>query len=182
MRDAEFRSAVTASTSAVASPQAEPLLRASASPGDTALKWPNDILKGGRQLGAILVELLHGAPHAAVIGIGVTLRLPPGMPAELRAASAALDLPITDEDALYATLLVELLAVLEQFAAGGFAPLRDKWLARHAFQDADVVLASDFAAPRTGICRGVDVDGALLFESAGRVERVLSGEVSLRPA
>lgn len=150
--------------------------------GETALKWPNDILKGGRKLGGILVELLPGAPHAAVIGIGVNLRLPPGMPAELRATAAALDLPATDDNALYAALLVELLAVLEQFAAAGFAPLRDEWLARHAFQDADVVLTADFAAPRAGICRGIDGDGALLFECDGRVERVLSGEVSLRPA
>ena len=150
--------------------------------GDTALKWPNDILKGGRKLGGILVELLPGAPHAAVIGVGINLHLSPQMSADLRAASAALDLATPDEDALYAALLVELQAVLERFAAAGFAPLRDEWLARHAFQDADVVLTTDFAAPRAGICRGVDLDGALLFESAGRVERVLSGEVSLRPA
>jgi hypothetical protein len=33
------------------------------------LKWPNDILLGDRKLGGILVELLPGSPHAAVIGI-----------------------------------------------------------------------------------------------------------------
>jgi BirA family biotin operon repressor/biotin-[acetyl-CoA-carboxylase] ligase len=147
----------------------------------TALKWPNDLLKEGKKLGGILIELVPGAPHAAVIGIGLNLRLPAGMPAELRAQSAALDSGV-DPNELLAALLAELLAVLETFATQGFAALRAGWTARHAFENALVRLLSDFAPPRDGICRGVDTDGALLFETGGRVERVLSGEVSLRPA
>jgi len=152
--------------------------------GDTSLKWPNDILRNGRKLGGILVELLPGAPYAAVIGIGINLHLPASMPGDLRAASAALYAAdeTADENALYAALLGELLATLENFATHGFAALRPGWLARHAFQDAGVSLASDFGTPRLGICRGVDSDGALLLEVDGRVERILSGEVSLRPA
>ena len=156
----------------------------SADGNDTALKWPNDILRDGRKLGGILVELVPGAPHAAVIGIGINLHLPPGMPEDVCAASAALCAAgeTADENALYAALLGELLATLETFATHGFAALRPEWLARHAFQDAGVSLASDFGTPRLGVCRGVDADGALLLEVDGRVERILSGEVSLRPA
>ena len=153
--------------------------------GDTALKWPNDILKQGRKLGGILVELVPGAPHAAVIGIGINLQLPPGMPDDVRAASAAIDAidaAAADSNALYAALLGELLATLESFGGGGFAALRAEWLARHAFQDVPVSIASDFGAPAVGICRGVDVDGALLLDVDGRSERILSGEVSLRRA
>ncbi len=152
--------------------------------GGTALKWPNDILRDGRKLGGILIELVPGAPHAAVIGIGINLHLPPGMPEDVRAASATLCAAseTTDESALYATLLAELLTTLEIFATHGFSALRAEWLARHAFQDACVSLASDFGTPKLGICRGVDSDGALLLEVDGRVERILSGEVSLRPA
>jgi BirA family biotin operon repressor/biotin-[acetyl-CoA-carboxylase] ligase len=151
---------------------------------DTALKWPNDILRDGRKLGGILIELVPGTPHAAVIGIGLNLHLPAAMPAELRELSAALCAPGTtaDENTLYAVLLGELLAVLEAFAAAGFAPLRAGWMARNAHAEARVSLSSDFGAARSGICRGVDTDGALLFETEGRIERVLSGEVSLRPA
>ena len=156
----------------------------SAGADDTALKWPNDILRNSRKLGGILIELVPGTPHAAVIGIGLNLHLPAAMPAELREVSAALCEPgaATDENALYAILLGELLAVLETFAASGFAPMRDEWMARNAYADASVTLLSDFGAPRAGICRGVDTDGALLFDVDGRVERILSGEVSLRPA
>lgn len=155
--------------------------------GDTALKWPNDILKQGRKLGGILVELVPGAPHAAVIGIGINLQLPPGMPDDVRAASAAIDAidatgAAADSNALYAALLGELLTTLESFAARGFAALRPQWMARHALQDARVTLVTDFGPPSAGICRGVDGDGALLLEVDGRVERILSGEVSLRTA
>lgn len=148
---------------------------------DTALKWPNDILRDGRKLGGILVELVPGAPHAAVIGIGVNLCLPANLPQDLRVSTAALAPVAPGEDALLAALLTELLGTLEAFAGGGFAALRDDWLARNAHADAEVQLLSDFASPRQGICRGVDVDGALLFEADGRIERVLVGELSLRP-
>ena len=156
----------------------------SAGAGATALKWPNDILRDGRKLGGILVELVPGAPHAAVIGIGINLRLPAGMPEDVRAASAAVCAAgdVVDANDLYAALLGELLVALESFAAGGFAAIRPQWLAHHAYQDARVSLSSDFGPPRAGICRGVDTDGALLLEADGRVERILSGEVSLRPA
>ncbi|MDP3032540.1 MAG: biotin--[acetyl-CoA-carboxylase] ligase [Rhodocyclaceae bacterium] len=145
------------------------------------LKWPNDLLLGGRKLGGILVELLSGAPHVAVIGIGLNLRLPAALPDDLRAQSAALDHG-GDPNELLAGILVELLAVLESFSASGFADLRSAWMARHAFADVPIRLLADFAPPRMGICRGVDVDGALLLEVSGQIERVLSGEVSLRSA
>jgi len=150
----------------------------------TKLKWPNDILQDGRKLGGILVELVPGAPHAAVIGIGINLRLPAAMPAEVRAASAAWCATgnTADVDDLLAALLGELLTTLDTFAAEGFAAIRPEWMARHALQDARVSLSTDFGPPREGICRGVDSDGALLLEVDGRIERILSGEVSLRPA
>ena len=152
--------------------------------GGTALKWPNDILKDGRKLGGILVELVPGVPHAAVIGIGINLRLPAGMPEEVRAASTALNAngAAPDANELYAALLAELLSTLDTFATAGFSAIRPEWMARHAFQDARIRLSTDFGPPSEGICRGVDTDGALLLEIDGRIERILSGEVSLRPA
>ena len=143
------------------------------------LKWPNDILQSGRKLGGILIELQPGASHAAVIGIGLNLRLPAAMPEDIRLTAAALP-PGINANELMAAVLAALLSVLERFSFSGFSSLREEWLRLHAFQDAPVCLLSDFDPPREGVSRGVDVDGALLFESAGRVERVLSGEVSVR--
>lgn len=145
------------------------------------LKWPNDILLDGKKLGGILVELVPGTPYAAVIGIGINRRLPAALPEDVQAQAAALGDAI-DNTVLLATILARLLAVLEDFSAAGFAALREDWQARHAFQNQPVRLLSDFSPPRVGVCRGVAADGALLLELDGRLERILSGEISLRAA
>jgi BirA family biotin operon repressor/biotin-[acetyl-CoA-carboxylase] ligase len=145
--------------------------------GGTALKWPNDVLRNGRKLGGILIELQSNM--AAVIGIGLNLRLPAAMPDEVRATAAALDTP-ADPNALLATLLAELLAVLDAFAAGGFATVREEWLARHAWAGRPVRVLAPHAVPQDGICAGVADDGALLLDTPAGVQRILSGDVSLR--
>ena len=128
-----------------------------------------------------MVELVPGLPHAAVIGIGLNLRLPETLPPDVRATAIAWPTAI-DRNQLLAELLRELLAVLTIFSVDGFLGVRSDWLARHAYQDALTVLLTDFAPPRQGVCRGVDEEGALLFDAEGKIERILSGEISLRPA
>lgn len=163
---------------------------------DIRLKWPNDVLLHGRKLAGILIELV--APPraaqgpAAIIGIGLNLRLPADLPADVRAGAAALvdavDMMDTapalldlDANQLLAALLAALHAQLERFATAGFAALRGAWQQRHAHADLPVCLSDDFNPPRVGICRGVDADGALLLETADGLQRIVSGEVSLRP-
>lgn len=152
------------------------------------LKWPNDILYRQAKLGGILVELQSVADGAlAVIGIGLNLNLPrqPVGGEAFALPPAALDRildPPRERHVLLAQLLIELLSVLDRFSAGGFASLREEWMARHAWQDCPVNLLRDGLVINEGICRGADVDGALLVETAAGVERCLSGDVSLRAA
>lgn len=143
-----------------------------------ALKWPNDILRDGRKLGGVLIELTGSS---AVIGIGLNLRLPADLSDEVRATASALDLTI-DRNQLLARVLASLQGVLEAFGGGGFAALRDRWSALNAYAGAPVRVISEFAVPVEGVCMGVDVDGALLLETAVCVQRIISGDVSLRPA
>lgn len=152
------------------------------------LKWPNDIWFDGRKLGGILVELLPGKSHAAVIGCGLNLALPTSMPSELRARSAALDeaagssgITLNANDVL-ASVLIEMRRVLQRFARDGFAELQAEWMRCDAFRDQTVCVISEFAPPIDGVCRGVSRDGALRLEVNGAVQEVLSGEVSLRLA
>lgn len=148
---------------------------------DVRLKWPNDLQRGGRKLAGVLVELVPGAPHAAVIGIGVNRRLPASLPDDVRATAAGLDIEVSPDE-LLARLLTALHGVLGEFAAGGFVALRDRWLARCSHMDSLVSVLSEFAVPLNGRCVGVDVDGALMLETPVCVQRILSGEVSLRTA
>ncbi len=146
-----------------------------------ALKWPNDLLKDGRKLAGVLIELVPGAPYAAVIGIGINMNLPDTLPEDVRNIAAALD-DERSRNELLANLLAALHRVLTEFGAGGFVALRSRWIARCAHIGAPVNILSEFAPPLAGRCIGIDGDGALLVETAVGVQRILSGEVSLRVA
>lgn len=149
------------------------------------LKWPNDILFEEAKLGGILVETLRAEDgHAAVIGIGLNLRLPPDIAAAVAAPAAALEaaLPVLPSPSrLLAALLDSLALMLDEFVRSGFAGAREEWLARNVHEGRRVAVLAEGAAAVEGRCAGVDADGALLLESGGGLRRILSGEVSLRP-
>src|SRR4030095_3587066 len=95
-----------------------------------ALKWPNDIMADGGKLGGILIELAGDVlgPGAAVIGVGINVRLSAGVsrgragtpkpPTDLESMR---DGPV-DRNALLAGLLAELDRALAVFTAAGFGP------------------------------------------------------------
>ena len=57
---------------------------------EAGLKWPNDVLAGGRKLGGLLVNLRPDAGgSAAIVGLGLNLRMPDE-------AGAAIDQPWCD--------------------------------------------------------------------------------------
>lgn len=144
------------------------------------LKWPNDLLRDGRKLGGILVELVPSSRWTAVVGIGLNRRLPEAMPPEVAELAAALG-PEPPADALLARLLAELLGTFEAFAQAGFPTVREAWLARNAHAGAMVRVLSDFEPALEGRFIDVDGEGALRVAVAGQIRRLISGEVSLRP-
>lgn len=155
-----------------------------------ALKWPNDILHGERKLGGILSELRVEAagPAYVVVGVGLNVSLPPAVSAAIRETGievvslADLGLPrLPSRNALAAALVGQLALALAEFDHAGFAPFYEEWSAADAMlaRPARILRGADV---REGIARGIDRDGALLLEVAGRTERFVSGEASLRPA
>jgi BirA family biotin operon repressor/biotin-[acetyl-CoA-carboxylase] ligase len=159
---------------------------ASAGVANVQLKWPNDLLHAGRKLGGILIELHSDAsgPTAAVIGIGINVRLPASLRDAIAQAVtdvASISKQVPQRNRLLAAALVELAHVLDEFAHHGFAPLRHEWIARHAHQGKPVTLSSGDGTTVAGRAAGVAEDGALLVETARGQERFVSGEVSLRP-
>jgi BirA family biotin operon repressor/biotin-[acetyl-CoA-carboxylase] ligase len=151
------------------------------------LKWPNDVLHRHRKLAGILVETQGGGsgPSVAVVGIGVNLQLPQDVrdridQAVTDVASAVPVLPARSEVA--ALLLGELASVLDQFARGGFAGLREEWAGMHAYQGQSVRLHCADNQDITGRVTGVALDGALLVDTGSGEQRFYSGEISLRAA
>jgi BirA family biotin operon repressor/biotin-[acetyl-CoA-carboxylase] ligase len=153
-----------------------------------ALKWPNDLIHRHQKLGGILIDLNGDAlgPSTTVIGVGINVRLPanarkdiPVPVTDLSAVAGKKKLPV-DRNRVLARLLDELSAVLQQYAAEGFAPFAAEWQHRHAYQGKMVKLLLPDGAVVTGKVAGVDASGALVLADGPRRTRFLSGEISLR--
>lgn len=152
------------------------------------VKWPNDLAVDRRKLGGILVELRSDCEGTHVVaGMGVNVRIaaerlavvsdwPQGA---IDLATATRGRPV-DRNGLAAALINELHSMFSVFEVRGFAPFIAEWSRAHVLDDAPCLLKDD-TTERHGTVRGVDADGALLFETGGELRRVLVGEVSLRP-
>ncbi|WDE05688.1 bifunctional biotin--[acetyl-CoA-carboxylase] synthetase/biotin operon repressor [Thalassomonas viridans] len=148
------------------------------------LKWPNDIYLSGVKLAGILIDLEGQAlgPCHSVIGIGLNLAMP-------EQSAAQVDQPWTDlkshtqaaldRNMLCAAIIKCLTGRLEQHKAYGLAPMLDEWLQQDFYLDKPVKLLTGEKVT-SGICRGINNQGALLLETGGQVKAVYGGEVSLR--
>jgi BirA family transcriptional regulator, biotin operon repressor / biotin---[acetyl-CoA-carboxylase] ligase len=154
---------------------------------DVALKWPNDVLVGGKKLAGILIELqgdMEG-PSAAVIGIGINLNLP-------REVIKNIDQPAIDlasihteeinQSVLLGTILKHLSNVLKDFEQQGFVAVREEWLSYHAYQNKTVRMLMPNGTEVLGEAMGVAEDGILMVKTALGVQRFSAGEISLRGA
>ena len=152
------------------------------------VKWPNDVLWRKRKLAGILVEM-HGdtlGPSSVVIGVGLNWRLSPAVLERIDAAVADLASAcperLPDRNVTLATVLRELVQVLDAFGHAGFAPLREEWESHHAHQQRPVRLMLTGGGIVDGIAAGVADDGALLLDSTAGRQRFYAGDVTLRPA
>jgi BirA family biotin operon repressor/biotin-[acetyl-CoA-carboxylase] ligase len=148
-----------------------------------AVKWPNDVLGDGRKLAGILLETVGQAflGQALVIGIGVNLAAYPEdteFPAMSLSALGAR--PTAPEDAL-GLLAAGFAQWYEVWRVDGFAPIRDAWLARAAGLG-QRIRARLPDRERIGVFEGIDADGALLLNEAGRTTAIAAGEVFLASA
>jgi BirA family biotin operon repressor/biotin-[acetyl-CoA-carboxylase] ligase len=151
------------------------------------LKWPNDVLWRDRKLAGVLIEMQGDAlgPSTVVIGIGVNVRLSDALRDRIDQPVADLETAcgeVVDRNVAVGFILAELAAVLDTFSSAGFAPFRDEWVAKHAFEGKHVNVTVPGGRDHAGVVRGVDDDGALLLETGGATRRFHSAELSVRKA
>ncbi len=151
---------------------------------DAQLKWPNDLLLGGRKLAGILCERRRGASglDAAVVGVGVNVaQTLDEFPPELRDVATSLALAghaVTRED-VAAGFLNAFEPLWTEHAEGDRTRAIAAWRARASFWGA-VVTVHTPAGPVGGIARSLDDDGALRVETkAGTVVRVIAGDLEI---
>jgi BirA family biotin operon repressor/biotin-[acetyl-CoA-carboxylase] ligase len=134
------------------------------------LKWPNDLMLGGRKVGGILVEASDGT---VVVGCGVNLAWDTPPPY----ADALLASPIEADAArsLASTIASRWVEGLRAIVAAG----ADRW-PRSDFVEGCVTVGSRVAWDRgEGVATDVAEDGSLIVETGGGTVAILSGDVHL---
>jgi BirA family biotin operon repressor/biotin-[acetyl-CoA-carboxylase] ligase len=166
------------------------LLRALADLGirTPGLKWPNDVLAGNAKLAGVLVELSgeYSGPCAAVIGVGLNIRLPDSL--HERAGQ-----PITDlaslmggdppgRNRIAAAVVSHLAEGLLAFERQGFAAFAAEYAASDLLRGEPLRII-DPRGEYDAVGEGVDERGALRVRRAGGEQvTVDSAEVSVRRA
>ena len=158
---------------------------------ETRIKWPNDIVLGGKKLCGILTEVSSemNYTHYAVTGIGINVNTAQ-FPAEMQEIATSLYLETgcrTDRTALIGRFAAVYGDYYEQYLRDGnleaFVEEYNQMLVNLDQQVTiyhGMVEDADPSQIETGIARGINADGALLVEMDGECKAVVSGEVSVR--
>ena len=128
-----------------------------------SLKWPNDVLAGGRKLAGILCER-HGDNVIAGIGLNVNqTEFPPEIAS--RATSLALLCGTRfDRDDILSRVVTSLFDYHAKWLSGGFATLHSEFAAFDCLKGRTLSVrqTDDDSAPISGLCEGVASDGSLI--------------------
>lgn len=149
------------------------------------IKWPNDVVTGGKKLCGILTEMSAEIEHVhyIVIGVGINANLT-SFPPEIRDIATSLRLELGHEISraqLIAQVMEEFEHLYGQFETDG--DLRSLTEAYNALclNAGSGVRVLDPAGAYTGTSRGINTLGELLVETGdGETRHVYAGEVSVR--
>jgi BirA family biotin operon repressor/biotin-[acetyl-CoA-carboxylase] ligase len=143
------------------------------------IKWPNDLVLGGRKLAGLLIETEPKGTRLdfAVIGIGINVRhAATDFSPEVRGIATSLYLA-TGQLYRRADMLVALLQALERRLARPFEEAREAWKASSLTLGQRVTLTTA-RGRKHGQALGLDESGALLLRGdSGEVETITAGDM-----
>ncbi len=153
-------------------------------PGRVSLKWPNDVLIGGRKVCGILAESRSSALRIEyiVVGIGINVNMiGEDLDIGLRETATSLKME-TGKDFIREEVAAGLFGSFEKWylihRRSGFAPVREKWLECSGMTGKEIKYISQGAVIK-GCVSGMDHDGALLCIVDGKTKRLTAGEITL---
>jgi BirA family biotin operon repressor/biotin-[acetyl-CoA-carboxylase] ligase len=143
---------------------------------EAVLKWPNDVLIGGRKVGGVLVDADWSGDEHGVILLGVGVNLNNAIPESLGEATSLSEEAgeEVDVDAFLDGLLESLdglLLTLEDDPGGVLA----RWERLSETLGRRIVVKDSSGNILEGVAESIDYDGALKLDCGGRSVRVLSG-------
>jgi len=150
------------------------------------IKWPNDILIGGKKVCGILLELSAQSDRIdyLVIGLGINANndldtIPIDSREHATTLAAALGKKI-DRRSLVATLLLELENRSKTLLAGGWQEILDEWMKRCRMFGRHIILRM-LHGEVEGEFVGVDQSGAIRIQlPGGEIKSFAAGDVSVK--
>jgi BirA family transcriptional regulator, biotin operon repressor / biotin---[acetyl-CoA-carboxylase] ligase len=148
-----------------------------------AIKWPNDILLGGKKVAGILSESSSTSERIefVILGIGININYPVElMPEAIRnhaTSLLAVNGKTTSREAFANRLIQDLDRCYGEIEESGFSAIAPRWEARFGLKGKKVkVEVSDQIL--IGMAAGIDRDGALIvIDERGKSHRVVAGDV-----
>jgi len=145
---------------------------------EAMLKWPNDVLIGGRKVGGVLVDADWSGDRRGVILLGVGVNLNNAIPKLLEEATSLSEEAgeEIDVDAFLDSLLERLDGILTTLEADPGEAL-SRWEGLSETLGRRIVIKDSSGSILEGVAESIDDDGALVLVCEGRSVRVLSGTV-----
>lgn len=152
------------------------------------IKWPNDILHEGKKLVGILTEMSAEVDRInyIVIGTGINVNFAPeDFPEDIRGIATSLAI-MKGEKIPRVKFFQRVLESMEELYVmaleKGFAPILEIWKKYSITLGQEVhVIGVGEHASFSGVAADIDEDGALLVDTPKGRQRVLAGDVSIRP-
>jgi len=151
-----------------------------------ALKWPNDVLCGGRKVAGILTEMATMGQQIGhvVVGVGINVgHRAVDFPAEMEATATSIEIAAgrqVDRGEVAASLYNAMDRWYDVFCHQGTDAILQQARCRTATLGRPVTVLADHQRWQ-GVALDLDTDGALLVrDETGAVHRVLADDVSIR--
>jgi len=150
------------------------------------IKWPNDIFMSGKKVCGILTWMDGDMDRInwVIVGIGLNVNIAGEYFIEKDLPDASSILALTGVEFSRVEVIAQLLSALEKnyenFTSGDFDAILAEIRRRDVLLGREVAI-TDPVNKRTGIARGIDDEGRLIFEDEeGKSIHVMSGEVTLQ--
>ncbi len=149
--------------------------------GELTLKWPNDVLIGGKKVAGLLAEL-EGGSHV-ILGVGVNVST---AASDLRAVSAKFPPGVvnsfagvkTTPEKLAKSLVARLAHLYDWYGEDGFEAIRERWLGHCPWVGRQIQVSTEPGKFFWSTFTGIDGDGALVLTDAeGKSQTLLSAEI-----
>lgn len=142
------------------------------------IKWPNDVLIGGKKVSGILTESVFGAGGIERVVCGIGINISQSFSEELKDIAISLNIAKQQRDLLCDEIVNGFFKSYQMYLQKGLDPFINEFRQRSAVSGI-VSLITPYETIK-GRLVGFDDTGAIVIEIDGRKERFIAGEISLR--